>query len=86
MSKGIHFPTRMLALADTWRTGATETRQKYLDPVKKTVPPLVEIMASGLEVCAQRLEDEVRDHLAEARTAPAPTEPLATVTPQPNPS
>ncbi len=66
MTKGIHFHTRMLQLAAVWRTGAEETRDRYRDANGK-VPFTVEVSASALETCAERVENEVREHMQATR-------------------
>ena len=79
MSK-IPFHSRLLRVADNWRAGAVEMRDQFRDHHGK-VPFSVEVGANGLEVCAERLEAEVREHL-ESQRPPAAPEPAI---PHPSP-
>lgn len=65
MSKGVHFQTRMLQMAQDWRSGAGELRQQFRQDDR--VPFSVEVGASALEVCAERIESEVRAHYEDQR-------------------
>ena len=61
MSKGVHFTTHLLQMATDWRRSAGELREIAMGENGK-VPFPMEVAAETLEICAQRLEDKVREH------------------------
>ena len=57
MSDDKTFRTRLRVVAQTWRLGADNLRREYL--TGSGVPPEPEGMATAMEACAQRLENEI---------------------------
>lgn len=64
MSCPSQLPRRLLRVAGYWRCGADELRRKFRDQETDKLPFSVEASAQALEVCATRIEEEVKRELA----------------------
>lgn len=58
----LSFAKRLLQVAQGWRSGAAELREQFREQGR--VPFSVEVGGAALELCATRLEDEVREDYA----------------------